>query len=134
MKKLRTLSNLWVTDIRKITGVLIIALGLGFGFWSVTADNDKDKDHGNSNSDSSDKHGDQDKGDDKHHGKGNGDDKDHGNGNGNGNGNGADKCIVCHNDHNFHEISIPCDQVAKYLEHHPGDHAGPCNVTSVTNP
>jgi hypothetical protein len=85
MKKLRTLSNLWVTDIGKTTGVLILALGLGFGFWSVTADP-------------------------------------------------GDKCIVCHNDHNFHEISIPCDQVAKYLQDHPGDHAGPCNVTSVTNP
>jgi hypothetical protein len=44
-----------------------------------------------------------------------------------------DKCIVCHNEHNFHEISIPCDQVDKYLQNHPGDHAGPCQVTSVTN-
>jgi hypothetical protein len=43
------------------------------------------------------------------------------------------KCIVCHNEHNFHEISIPCDQVDKYLKNHPGDHAGPCQVTSVTN-
>jgi hypothetical protein len=43
------------------------------------------------------------------------------------------KCIVCHNEHNFHEISIPCDQVDKYLTNHPGDHAGPCQVTSVTN-
>jgi hypothetical protein len=48
--------------------------------------------------------------------------------------NGGDgKCIVCHNEHNFHEISIPCDQVDKYLKNHPGDHAGPCQVTSVTN-
>jgi hypothetical protein len=47
---------------------------------------------------------------------------------------GKDKCIVCHNEHNFHEISIPCDKVDKYLRHHPGDHAGPCQVTSVTNP
>jgi hypothetical protein len=44
------------------------------------------------------------------------------------------KCIVCHNSHNFHEISIPCDQVDKYLQDHPGDFAGPCNVTPVTNP
>jgi hypothetical protein len=43
------------------------------------------------------------------------------------------KCIVCHNEHNFHEVSIPCDQVDKYLKNHPGDHAGPCQVTSVTN-
>ena len=51
-----------------------------------------------------------------------------------GHGNGDnDKCIVCHNEHNFHEISIPCDQLDKYLKNHPGDHAGPCQVTSVTN-
>jgi hypothetical protein len=24
--------------------------------------------------------------------------------------------------------------VDKYLRNHPGDHAGPCQVTSVTNP
>ena len=49
-------------------------------------------------------------------------------------GKNKEKCIVCHNEHNFHEIKIPCDKVDKYLKHHPGDHAGPCQVTSVTNP
>jgi hypothetical protein len=55
-------------------------------------------------------------------------------GKGKGKGGGKDKCIVCHNEHNFHEIKIPCDKVDKYLRNHPGDHAGPCQVTSVTNP
>ena len=129
MKKLRTLSNLWVTEARKITGILIIALGLGFGFWSVTADpssggHDSSGSHDNDRSHDSGSSHDGDRGHDAD--KGHGDNDDHGN--------GTDKCIVCHNDHNFHEISIPCDQVAKYLQNHPGDHAGPCTVTSVTNP
>jgi hypothetical protein len=45
----------------------------------------------------------------------------------------AGKCIVCHNPHNFHQISIPCNQVDKFLSHHPGDFRGPCNVTPHTN-
>jgi hypothetical protein len=101
MKKFRTLSNLWPSELSKGKGLLIITLGLGFAFWTATSgaegqDQSKDKD----------KDGDK----DKH------------------------KCIVCHNEHNFHEITIPCNKVDKYLRHHPGDHAGPCQVTSVTNP
>ncbi len=41
----------------------------------------------------------------------------------------GDKCTVCHNPHNFHEISIPCDQVDKFLRDHPGDFRGHCHVT-----
>jgi hypothetical protein len=45
-----------------------------------------------------------------------------------------EKCEVCHNPHNPHTIKIPCDQVDKFLSHHPGDYRGPCHVTEVTNP
>ena len=47
---------------------------------------------------------------------------------------GHDKCEVCHNPHNYHTISIPCKQVDKFLENHPGDFRGRCEVTPVTNP
>jgi hypothetical protein len=47
---------------------------------------------------------------------------------------GHDKCEVCHNPHNYHTIRIPCKQVDKFLENHPGDFRGPCEVTPVTNP
>lgn len=39
-------------------------------------------------------------------------------------------CIVCHNGH---EIRIPCSHVAQFLRNHPGDFAGPCRPTPVTN-
>jgi hypothetical protein len=48
-----------------------------------------------------------------------------------GSGAGQNTCLVCHNGH---EMQIPCDQVSKFLSQHPGDHAGPCQVTAVTNP
>jgi hypothetical protein len=44
------------------------------------------------------------------------------------------KCDVCHNPHNYHTISIPCDQVDKFLSNHPGDFRGRCQATPVTNP
>lgn len=49
-----------------------------------------------------------------------------------GGGGGASRslCQVCHNGH---EIRIPCDQVPKYLRHHPGDNAGACTVTPTQN-
>jgi hypothetical protein len=47
---------------------------------------------------------------------------------------GHNKCEVCHNPHNYHTIRIPCDQVDKFLENHPGDYRGPCEITPVTNP
>jgi hypothetical protein len=43
-------------------------------------------------------------------------------------------CDVCHNPHNYHTINIPCDQVDKFLENHPGDFRGRCEATPVTNP
>lgn len=43
------------------------------------------------------------------------------------------KCTVCHDSHNFHEISIPCGQVDKFLGDHPGDFRGHCNTTPNTN-
>src|SRR5205814_100198 len=49
-------------------------------------------------------------------------------------GNGVGKCDVCHNPHNYHTISIPCDQVDKFLSNHPGDFRGKCEVTGVMNP
>jgi len=49
------------------------------------------------------------------------------------NSNATDKCTVCHNPHNFHEISIPCDQVDKFLNNHPGDFRGRCTVTPHTS-
>jgi hypothetical protein len=44
------------------------------------------------------------------------------------------KCDVCHNPHNYHTISIPCDEVDKFLSNHPGDFRGRCQATPVTNP
>jgi hypothetical protein len=44
------------------------------------------------------------------------------------------KCDVCHNPHNYHTISIPCDQVDKFLSNHPGDFRGRCEATPVANP
>src|ERR1700730_16202165 len=44
-----------------------------------------------------------------------------------------DKCTVCHDPHNFHEISIPCGQVDKFLGDHPGDYRGHCSTTPSTN-
>jgi len=43
------------------------------------------------------------------------------------------RCVVCHNDNNPHEITIPCSQVPDFLRHHPGDYAGPCVVTPNQN-
>ena len=43
------------------------------------------------------------------------------------------RCVVCHNDQNPHEITIPCSQVPQFLRNHPGDYAGPCVVTPNQN-
>jgi hypothetical protein len=40
-------------------------------------------------------------------------------------------CPVCHNGHT---ILIPCDQVAKYLQNHPGDYAGKCQSVTQEKP
>lgn len=49
---------------------------------------------------------------------------------GGGSGNQVSKCVVCHNGHT---IEIPCSQVPKFLKNHPGDRAGPCQVTPSQN-
>jgi hypothetical protein len=46
----------------------------------------------------------------------------------------ADKCEVCHNDKNPHTVTIPCNQVDKYLSNHPGDYAGPCQTMTAEKP
>jgi len=43
----------------------------------------------------------------------------------------AGKCPICHNGHTQ---LIACDQVAKYLQNHPGDTNGPCPVVSQEKP
>jgi hypothetical protein len=40
-----------------------------------------------------------------------------------------DNCTVCHDPHQYHEISIPWDQVDQFLRDHPGDYRGHCQVT-----
>ena len=42
----------------------------------------------------------------------------------------TDQCVVCHN---TSAIQIPCNQVNKFLKKHPGDFAGACQPTPVTN-
>ena len=47
-----------------------------------------------------------------------------------GGGAGRNLCIICHNGH---DLRIPCDQVASFVRQHPGDFAGSCRPTPVTN-
>ncbi len=46
----------------------------------------------------------------------------------------TDKCQVCHNGANAHTVIMPCSQVNKYLQDHPGDYAGPCINNSHEKP
>jgi hypothetical protein len=114
------------------TLVPLFMVGVGLLFWPGTAafgdDRRSDSQHespssGNERDHDSDHHDDHD-GDhhDEHDGDHRGGHEDEG-----------DKCIVCHNPHNFHEISIPCDQVDKFLRDHPGDFRGHCSTTPNTN-
>ncbi len=48
-----------------------------------------------------------------------------------GGGAGGNVCLVCHNNQ---EIQVACSDLESYLRSHPGDTAGACVVTSVTNP
>jgi hypothetical protein len=48
-----------------------------------------------------------------------------------GGGAGGNVCIVCHNGT---EVQIGCADVSNYLSSHPGDTAGPCGTTPITNP
>lgn len=49
---------------------------------------------------------------------------------GSGAGAGGNSCVVCHNNQN---ITLACDDVAGYLQSHPGDRAGACQATPETN-
>ena len=40
------------------------------------------------------------------------------------------QCVVCHN---TNAIQMPCNHVNKFLKNHPGDFAGACQPTPVTN-
>ena len=40
-------------------------------------------------------------------------------------------CIGCHNNQ---EIQTDCSDLDSYLRNHPGDAAGPCQVTPAANP
>lgn len=42
----------------------------------------------------------------------------------------TNQCLVCHN---ATALQIRCDQVTKFLRNHPGDFAGACQPTPVTN-
>jgi hypothetical protein len=46
-------------------------------------------------------------------------------------GGAPDTCSVCHNNQ---QIQISCSDLASYLRGHPGDTAGNCEATPVTNP
>jgi hypothetical protein len=48
-----------------------------------------------------------------------------------GGGSGGNVCIVCHNGQ---EIEVACSDLDNFLKGHPGDFAGPCQPTPVTNP
>lgn len=47
-----------------------------------------------------------------------------------GGGAGGNVCIVCHNGQ---EIQVACSDLDNFLKGHPGDSAGPCQPTPVTN-
>src|SRR5437870_5652215 len=42
----------------------------------------------------------------------------------------TNQCVVCHN---MSAIQVPCNRVDKFLRNHPGDFAGACQPTAVTN-
>jgi len=113
MKKLCGISTKGGPSARGLTGALVplFIVAIGFSFWTAAAALADDKSSSDKNESSSNIQRDKTKG----------------------SGEGRDKCIVCHNPHNFHEISIPCDQVDKFLQHHPGDFRGHCNVTPHTS-
>jgi hypothetical protein len=43
-------------------------------------------------------------------------------------------CQVCHNGKNPHTVTMPCNQVNKYLAGHPGDYAGSCQGMTDEQP
>jgi hypothetical protein len=110
MKKLCEISTKGGPSARGLTGALVplFTVAIAFSFWTAAAALADDKSSSGKNESSSQ----------LEKAKGSG---------------GTEKCIVCHNPHNFHEISIPCNQVDKFLQHHPGDFRGHCNVTPHTS-
>ena len=44
------------------------------------------------------------------------------------------KCPVCENKKHPHTKMIKCDDVAKFLQKHPGSTAGPCSTVSSEKP
>jgi|ERR1700719_4650499 len=118
MKKLCGISTKGGPSARGLIGALVplFIVAIGFSFWTAAAALADDKSSSGKDESLSKVEGEKGKGDDK-----------------GGKGPPGGKCIVCHNPHNFHEISIPCDQVDKFLQNHPGDFRGHCNVTPHTN-
>jgi hypothetical protein len=110
MKKLREFSTKGGLSARSLTGALVPLFTVAIGFWFWTAAAAFADEKSASGKDESLSQSEKTK-----------------------NSKAKDKCIVCHNPHNFHQISIPCNQVDKFLSHHPGDFRGPCNVTPHTN-
>jgi hypothetical protein len=108
MRKLREISTKGGPSARGLIEALVplVVVAIGFWFWTATAAFAQDIRSGGGNESTT------------HVG---------------GETKSRNKCTVCHNPHNFHEISIPCNQVAKFLRNHPGDFAGPCNVTPHTS-
>ena len=133
MKKLLTVAINRIFSSTLTRGALVpsLALSLAVVFWTATAPVVKAQEASWGASSSAAKPDKNDKGGDKGNKGGNkGGDK----GGGKGGGPPSGKCDICHNPHNYHTISIPCDQVDKFLANHPGDFRGRCQVTGVTNP
>jgi hypothetical protein len=104
-------------DMKKPRGLIVTLIplfivGVGLWFWPGTAAF-ADDEHSTSHHDSPSSSGHESDGD--HKGGHESDEK--------------DKCTVCHDPHNFHEISIPCGEVDKFLQDHPGDFRGHCATT-----
>lgn len=113
-----------------VTLVPLFIVGVGLWFWPVTsafADDKRSSSQHDSPSSSGHENDKESDPGDTHHGDREGDHK------GGRDSDEGDKCTVCHDPHNFHEISIPCGQVDKFLRDHPGDFRGHCKTTPNTN-
>lgn len=115
-----------------VTLVPLFIVGVGLWFLPGSAAFADDKNSSSQHGSPSPSGHDSDHHDGDHHDDHDGDhhDGDHKDGH---RGDEGDKCTVCHDPHNFHEIRIPCGQVDKYLSDHPGDYRGQCSTTPNTN-
>ena len=106
--------------------VSLFIVAIAVWFWGTAAAFADGQQSSSTGKDSSLVQGDKDKdkdNDDKdHHDGDHGKDHDHG-----------EECTVCHDRHNFHEISIHCEDVEKFCHDHPGDFRGPCTETPNKN-